>query len=436
MLALHFTRGKDSERGYRYHHLAGNRAAMSYANREAMDHFREAWDLIAKGDKDREEREKQLDTAIKLAEVMEPLGEFEPTLDLLEEVLNGSTGLEDPSRYDRIHYWMGNTFGNLGRYDDARKHLFRSLELSQESGNKETEGDAHNYLCQLDYVQGHFRRALDHAEASVQCLREIVNPGRLAWTLVTRGLALCILNREDDYKESLAEASAWIERCGNDRARCYLFLVNSRNFIDTGQYEAALKTALEGLELTEKIGEGILMVFLLADAGRAALLAGKVDSAIELFQRGELEGKKVGHPLGLTNIRLGLAKALLRKGRIEEAMEPAELALHFCRELDLGLFLQNALEINAEILSHRDPLEMTRIDEMKKQAAALVERGDSPWQRIQHLMAWSRISLKRGKIEVARENLSAARSLYREMGLEDGTGELLTLEEKLKDAGA
>ncbi|KKK94625.1 hypothetical protein LCGC14_2680960, partial [marine sediment metagenome] len=46
VLSLHFTRGGDPERGYRYHHLAGDRAAASYANREATDHFHEAWRLI------------------------------------------------------------------------------------------------------------------------------------------------------------------------------------------------------------------------------------------------------------------------------------------------------------------------------------------------------------------------------------------------------
>ena len=46
MLALHFTRGDEPEKGYQYHHLAGDRAAASYANREAMEHFHEAWRLI------------------------------------------------------------------------------------------------------------------------------------------------------------------------------------------------------------------------------------------------------------------------------------------------------------------------------------------------------------------------------------------------------
>jgi predicted ATPase len=131
MLAVHFTRGGDRERGYHYHHLAGSRAARSYANREAMDHFREAWRLIGDEDKNRDTWEKRLDTAIKLAEVMEPLGEFEATLVFLEKSLDESKGLKDPTRYANVHYWMGNTFGNLGRYEDARGHLLRSLALQR-----------------------------------------------------------------------------------------------------------------------------------------------------------------------------------------------------------------------------------------------------------------------------------------------------------------
>ena len=175
----------------------------------------------------------RLITVIKLAEVMEPLGEFEPTLALLQKILENSTGVEDPSRYARIHYWMGNTLGNLGRYEDARSHLFRSLELSQTSGNKETEGNAHYYLSQLDHMQGYFERALDYAEASVRCLQDIVNPARLAWALVMKGLVLSILKRKDDSGEFLEEATSWVERFGNDRAKCFLFIANCKDLIDT-----------------------------------------------------------------------------------------------------------------------------------------------------------------------------------------------------------
>jgi len=432
MLAVHFTLGGDPERGYRYHHLAGNRAASSYANREALEHFREAWRLIDEWDQGRDIREPRLDTAIKLAEVMEPLGEFEPTLALIEEVLGDSQASEDPTRYAKAYYWVGNTLGNLGRYDDARKYLHLSLELSQKSKTIETEGYAHDYLCQLDFFQGYLKRALDHSESAIRCLRETDDPTRLAWALVFKGLIFSNLKKADDWREVMDDAGASIDRSGNDRARCGLYTLKCSNCLKTGRYEEALKSALEGLELAERIGEGIQTVFVLTYAGLGALYAGESDSALRLLQRGEAEGKKVGHPLGLAYVQLALAEALLRLGKTEESVEPAEAALHFCQELDLGETFRWALEINAEILANRIPINETRIDKMMEQAAALVERADSTWDRISHLMARARINHRLGRTEAARESLSEARDFYREMGLEDGTGELRSIEEALR----
>jgi tetratricopeptide (TPR) repeat protein len=411
--------------------MAGDRAAASWANREAVNHYREAWGLIDAAGDDPKSTEKRLDTAIKLAEVMEPLGEFDPTLVLLEEVLRGSSDEEDPARYARVHYWMGNNFGNMGRYDEARTHLLRALELSQRSGSKETEGNTHNYLGQLDWVQGYLRRALDHMEASVRCQREIGNPARIAWGLVMKGAVISALKGEDDRANALEEAKEWVERSGNDRARCILHLFRCMNLLDAGQYERALKKALAGLDLAEKIGEGIQTVYHLAMGGRAALYTGNHDFALSLLQRGEAEGQRVGHPLGRTWVRLVQAETLLRLGRLEEALEPAEAALRFCQDLDLGARLQTALEIYAEILANRSPMDDPRIDAMMAQAAALVQRSGSPWERIKHLMAHARISLKRGRLDRARENLSVARSLHQEMGVEGGTGELRSIEEAL-----
>ena len=394
MLALHFTRGGDSEKGYQYHHLAGDRAAASYANREAMEHFQEAWGLIGDGPIDRYKEERRLVTVSKLAEVMEPLGEFELALAFLQQVMEVSEGAEDSSRFDMIHYWMGNTLGNLGRYDDARSHLFRSLELSQESGNKETEGLAHSYLSQLDHMQGYFKRALSHAEASIRCFQNIMNPTRQTWVFAIKGLVLSFLKREDDCREFLEKEISHAENSGNDRSRCFLLSTRCGSLIYSGQYDAAIKISLDSLELARRIDDGILTALFFTHAGQAALYAGRTDYALELLRQGESEGIKVSHPLAQSFARTNLADALLRAGKVEEALKSVETALVFCQALDLGPILQNALQIKAMILAHCDPLDETRIEEMMEQAAALAERGDSPWMKATHHMARARIGLK------------------------------------------
>jgi tetratricopeptide (TPR) repeat protein len=240
------------------------------------------------------------------------------------------------------------------------------------------------------------------------------------------------LKKEDDYRDVMDETRVLIKRSGNYRAQGLFCFVNYHNFFKTGEYNAALKSTLEGLELAERVGEGIQTVFFLSYAGLAALYAGKSEYALNLLQKGALEGERVGHPLGMANLRLALAEALLRLGRVEESIKPAEAALQFCQELDLGYTLQRALEINGEILANMVSMDETRIDKMMEQAVALVERSDSPWYRIKHLMAQARVGLKRNRIKVARESLNATRILYQKMGLENGTEELRSLEETLR----
>jgi len=189
---------------------------------------------------------------------MEPLGEFEETLALIKQVLEASDGAEDPSIYDRVHYWMGHTLGNLGRYDEARSHLFRSLELAGNSGNRDTEADAYSYLSQLDYMQGYLDRALRHADASIRCSQHITDPKRLARAFVVKALPVAYLKGVSDYMVFFKEASFHVEQSGNDRARCLLLSTDWAYSIICGEYETVIVNAQDGLELARKIGDGML----------------------------------------------------------------------------------------------------------------------------------------------------------------------------------
>jgi tetratricopeptide (TPR) repeat protein len=434
MLALHFTQGGNAERGYAYHHTAGNLAANSYANQEAMEHFREAWRLIDEFSSDHEKTEKRLVTAVKLAEVMETLGEFEPTLALLQEVLPSSEGPDHLLSAARIRYWMGHTLGNLGRYDDARVYLKQSLELSQKIKNIEIEGSAHDYLGQLDFFQAYLKKAFEHMTAAIQCQAEAGEPSRLPWTYGFKALIFCNLKGADEWASILENTESLINNSGNDRAGCLLYNVKYQNALKTGQYLDAMNYALAGLKLADKIGEGIQKPFLLAYASLGALHAGQSEYAFQLAQEGETASDKVGHPLAQIATRNAKALILLRSGRIKESMAPARAALQLCRQLELGPYLMEALEINAEILANLDPPDRMQIIELMEQAAVLVERSESPWFRIDYLMARIRIDMKLNSFEEAGKHLATIQSLYRAMGLENGTEVMRVVAKELAES--
>jgi class 3 adenylate cyclase/tetratricopeptide (TPR) repeat protein len=414
VLAFHFSRAGDPDRGYRYHSLAGERAAASYANREALSHFQEAWRAIDGANVDGKTRSnRRVQAGIKMVEVMEPLGQFDETMGVLERLSQDCSALGDSRQTAKVHYWLGNTLGNLGRYNEARTHLLEALALSRDSEDLETEGDVHNYLCQLDYAQGFLWRALEHAEASVECLREVGKPSRLAWALTFRAVTICELKGVDDWGGPLEQARTWVERSGNDRARCLLHLVESRSSIKAGGYETALVSAMEGIACANKLGEGIQSIFLQSLAGQATLYAGRLEDALEMLNIGEHQCEEVKHPFGVACLLTAKAETLLRNGMTEDAMQSAEAALNFSKELDLGLVGHGALLVTAEILALQEPVDEVRIATLLEKASSLAERMDSPWHWATHLAVEARINLQMGRLELARTSYSQALSVYR-----------------------
>jgi tetratricopeptide (TPR) repeat protein len=433
ILALHFTWGGDTVKGYSYHHRAGDSAARAYANQEALEHFRHAWSLIDQLASEQKPDQKRLETAIKLAQVMETLGEFEPTISLLKPVLDSSRGKQNPEQYAGIHYWLGHTFGNLGQYGEARKYLHCALELSQKAANMHFLGNVNDYLGQLDFFQGYLNRSMEHMEIAVYCLRKVGHINRLAWSIGFKAIIFCELEIRANWQDVVEAAAALIKSSGNERAGCLLYQIKSRNSHKIGQYDEALKYALDGLELAENIGERIQKPFLLNYAAIAALYSERGEYALELVQKAENESVRVGHPLGKSFSRVTLAEVLLHLNKFEAARHAAQTCLQFCQKLDLGWILLMALDVMAEILSHCTPPDKEQIKSLMVQSEYMVERIDAPWFRINHLISSARTSIRLKDLTAARSSLEVARTLYRECGLKNGTARLQAVEREIED---
>jgi tetratricopeptide (TPR) repeat protein len=270
-------------------------------------------------------------------------------------------------------------------------------------------------------------------EAAIKCQAEVGNPSRLPWSYAFKALIFCNLKGVDEWAPVMEEAENMIKNSGIDRAGCLLYAINFQNAMKTGQYEDALNYALAGFRLAEKIGEGIQIPFLLAYAAIGALHTGQVETAYQLAQEGETASDKVGHPLAQILTRNTKALILLRSGGIKESMAPARASLELCRQLELGPFLMQALEINAEILASQTPPDKKQIIELMEHAAMLVERSESPWFRKDYLLAKTRIHMKLKRFEEAGKCLAQIQALYRAMNLENGTEELRTVAQELAE---
>jgi len=150
----------------------------------------------------------------------------------------------------------------------------------------------------------------------------------------------------------------------------------------------------------------------LAQAGEAADAAGRVGEAEELLERQAKREISMHH--GWAYGALGRACLLL--GKVDEARRLARRSIESAQRQP-G-FTAHALWLLGDVAAHPDQLNAESADAHYRQALALAERhGMRP------LLAHCRFGLAKlerrlGKPEQGQENLAAAETMYREMGMD------------------
>jgi tetratricopeptide (TPR) repeat protein len=123
----------------------------------------------------------------------------------------------------------------------------------------------------------------------------------------------------------------------------------------------------------------------------------------------------MGH--GLSNVLPAayLSDAYRIAGRIEDAADLAARALQFARDHKRRAGLASALLVLAEIAAHRDPIDAESAEIACSQALVLAdELGMRPLVAHCHLGV-GKIYRRTGKRQDAREHLTTAAAMYREM---------------------
>jgi tetratricopeptide (TPR) repeat protein len=82
--------------------------------------------------------------------------------------LDAARWLGDRGAQARAHRYLGSADADLGRYDDAHRHLGRALELSRQAGDTAGEAWTHSYRDLVYGQQGRDAEALDAAERALE----------------------------------------------------------------------------------------------------------------------------------------------------------------------------------------------------------------------------------------------------------------------------
>jgi len=418
-LAHHALRGEVWEKAVGYLRQAGLRAMARAANREAVAHMEQALAALRHLPETREMTELTIDIHIDLRNALLPLGNRARMGEHLHAAEGLARTLGDQHRLARIATFMVVQCLGTGDYGEAISFGQEALAIAQGLGDRSIEVVATSFLGMariavgefsdaaallernvalegdLRYERfgapvvqsalsgarlaealsqlGRFDEAIRHAEAAVQIAEAVDHPFTLFWGLFDLGVTH--LRRGDSRR-----ATRMLERC-HDLCRTWQFVVATP--------------------------------IVAATLGAAYALAGRADEALPLVA-GAVEEFRRGQIHRWPDILPWAGTTYLLAGRIDEAASYAREALTLTRRLGARGSEAHALCLAGDVASTGGAEDA---ESHYREALALAdELGMRPVVAHCHL-GLGKLYGRSGKPERAREHLTTATTMYREMDM-------------------
>jgi class 3 adenylate cyclase/tetratricopeptide (TPR) repeat protein len=423
MLAYHFDCGEVWDKALFYLRLAGSKAAERSALPDARAWFEQALSVLEVLPASQSTLEQAFEIRFELRTVLTQLGEFRPALERLREAETLSEQLNDDHRRARVCSVLMTLHTLLGEMDEAVATGTRALEMARRLGDLRLQILTTSYLEQAQYYRGEYERVVDLATDALTILPAdwvyehfgMVAPASVyarAWLIIS----LAELGRFGEAAEHAAEAIRLAEPTQHaytiglaHRAAGTLCLLKgdwakARSLLEHGI--AVLRTGNVLLSLTPTV------------AGSAWALAqlGEASEALNRLREGEhaVEGRVVrGMRHGWDYHQLGRTCLLL--GRLDEAQRLGELAVELLSYEPGGA--AHAMHLLGEIVTHPDRFDAECGEAYYRKALAAAEpRGMRPLVAHCHL-GLCKLYRRTGDREKAKEHLTSAAALYREMGM-------------------
>jgi class 3 adenylate cyclase/tetratricopeptide (TPR) repeat protein len=419
-LAHHAVRGEVWDKAVAYLRQAGLRAMGRAAYREAITHLEQALAALRRFPDTRETTEHAIDIRIDLRNAFQPLGELGRTGEHLREAEVLARTLGDRHRLGRIATFMVTQCLSTGAYDEAVEFGQEALAIARTLDDRSIEvvatsflGNAHvvrgefgeatallernvalegdlraerfgapgiqsalsgAYLADALSQIGRFDEAIGHAEVAVRIAEAADHPFTLFFGL--RDLGLAHLRRGD-----LSRATRILERC-HDLCTAWHIAIG------TSQVAAALGAAY-------------------GFTGRADEALPLVAGAVEEFRRRPNHNRPAF-------VLLFAGATYLAGGRIDEAASYAREALTLTRRLGARASEAHAFCLSGDVASARSAEDA---QSYYREALALAgELGMRPLVAHSHV-GLGKLYRRAGKQDQAREHLTTAATMFREMGM-------------------
>jgi class 3 adenylate cyclase/tetratricopeptide (TPR) repeat protein len=422
-LAHHALRGELWGKAVDYLRQASERALARSANVEAASSLEQALEALKHLPSARATTEQAIDLRLALRAALSGLGQSERAASRLLEAEILARELDDRRRLGWVSVALCLVLSLVDRDDEARRFGDSALRLGRALADRALEAVAKVNLAAVCFITADpatcVRLARDATELLQGDLRltrldQAIIPSVVARHWLARGLA-----QLGNFEEGIRYGCAAIEiaeSLGHPTSTAGAWVALGHLYSERGDFDRARPLLERALALCRDLGFRLYLGVARLNLGEVHARTGSVGEALSLLEEAQEAFRASGRSFdGL--IALAVAEAHLHAGHLEEARASAERALAWARERAERGWEPLARYILGSVATRVFPLEIAVAEQHLEGALVTAsEYGRRPLIAHCHL-GLGKLYRRTGKADQAREHLTTATTMYREMDM-------------------
>jgi tetratricopeptide (TPR) repeat protein len=310
-LAHHYQNSQNWDKAYQYLKLSGDKAARSCANREALQHYRDAIDVLNKQDKNQDRQARELETRLAMDGVLRGLDYPEGSLVNLQEAEKIAKELGDAIS-------KAITLSKMGWYHVYRGNAALGIKQAEAAFEIATKAEAPDLVVPL---------ALNLTQA-LQATGDI----RKNIEVASKGIALL----EKTHRESMYSGGF-----GNENVYCTLLGLSGSASALLGEFEQSKAFLDKCLSFARKLDNKASIGFALHFYAQPLWMLGDGKSAARYYKQAISYFEKMDNTLLLSGAVAQMGISYILQDDLQSAAEFADRALDILQHSGVSAFTEN-----------------------------------------------------------------------------------------------
>jgi class 3 adenylate cyclase/tetratricopeptide (TPR) repeat protein len=426
MLSYHHSRSDHRGKAYHYLKLSGDKAVRSCANQEALRYYSHAMAILKERPETAQNKRELLDIILLMAIPMTYLAYPGDPVAFFQEGERLSKELKDTKSLTTLYNFIAVFHSITGDPALGRKYQEDAFREAAKIEDIEVMAKVAPSLCISYLLRGDHRKIAHIASTVVTLLEKTqreheffglpVNP--YVAVQVIHGASMGALGRFAAAERSTEEALAFARKINHLFSIGQAELHYSLIFILKGDGKNVVTHSQSAIEYLEKSHANNLLPLAWGYLGYGYCFVGKLDTALELTEKGLKMQMDSGLPMQLQFYHAALSYVHFDLGNLSEARRHAEEGLNLIQRNRPRL---NEARLWIQLGRTIGKIDKSQFDEAEEHILRGLKISDELKTKPDHALGYlflGELCANAGQKEEAREHLNKAEAMFQEMGMD------------------